>query len=199
MLKGTQGPYLEIGPGTGFITEIIPTPLICVESDTSRLQELKKYTVIWSKIQSLNRTSHSLLQQAQTCVSNLPFDQSIGILLHCYHEFLIRDYIVILQQEVADKILKSCSVLSHKINHLFEVLECYSINSSSFNPKPKTDATLLKLRVKKHDKGYLAQLNLINQPRKKLKNNGIKWGCDYRIDQLSLEEAYAKYLESNPQ
>ena len=75
LLLEYPAPFLEIGPGKGHISRVIPDPKSCVEKDEIHKPYLKNLDVIWDDI-----TNIQLNSAFKTCVSNLPFDTSIQIL-----------------------------------------------------------------------------------------------------------------------
>lgn len=188
ILKNCESPFLEIGPGKGDITKIIPGERLCVECNLRHIKDLEKENVIWSRIEKVKH-----LPDVKTCVSNLPYGGGIGILIHCVKSYeSIKKYIVILQKEVVDKMINSKSLLHHKMSHLFKIKFLIQLPSSSFNPKPFVNGCLIELIPNQIDWKYIDFLNRIKHPRKILKNNGIN--SYLRLEQISKEELYQLYI-----
>ena len=189
-----KGKILEIGSGKGHISAILPCNSIFIEKDLKHKIFLCNYPhVIWKDIFDIKPRE---IDSCNTVVSNLPFDKSISILLHCVKNyFFLKLYYVILQQEVALSILNKNSVLSHKINHIFNVSFVRKIPNSCFEIKPKVNGILLKLEKKEFiNWSYLNFLNSIKHPRKTLHNNGLLL-CYKRINELTSSELYDLYLK----
>lgn len=182
-LKPLEGPFLEIGPGKGSITEYIPDPKLLVEPQRIHEPFLKDQRVLWTKIQKL----YQLPLGCKTLVSNLPFDQSMSILIHCAKYFHLKDYVVIVPKSLIQKVCGSKSKLAHKFHHLFNLQILRTLKSSFFNPKPSIEACLVHLNLKNSlDWTYVEFLNRWTSPRKIL-----KIGCSTkRIDQYDFKELY---------
>lgn len=193
-----EPPFLQIGPGHGNITRVLPKEkLLLVENNLKVQDELKDYTVIYDKIQNIKHLDCSY----KTLVSNLPFDQSIAILVHCLKYFDFKDYLVLIDSALFDNIKDSKRLISFKFNHFFSIQKVIKVPKSHFTPIT-VNAVLLHLRPKKINWTYIDQLNKIRHPRKFLKNNGILW-CKQlenkrlcEIDQKTMYHYYLKFYRS---
>ena len=156
---------LEIGPGTGNLTEGIlkknPKKVLVVEKDnnlTSLLKEKFK-----NKIEVINKDilkidENLLSDQTLTVFGNLPYNISTEIL--CKWILNIKDkiwfdcLILMFQKEVADRIIsdfdtKNYGRLTILANWRLHIEKIFDISPASFRPKPKIDSTVLFFKPKK--------------------------------------------------
>jgi len=150
---------LEIGPGTGNLTEGIlkknPKKVLVVEKDdnlTSLLKEKFK-----NKIEVINKDvlkidENLLSDQTLTVFGNLPYNISTEIL--CKWILNIKDkiwfdYLILMfQKEVADRIIsdfntKSYGRLTILANRRLNIKKICDVSPVSFQPKPKIYSSIL--------------------------------------------------------
>ena len=155
---------LEIGPGTGNLTEKIlekkPRKLIVVEKDSNLTNLLKKK--FENKIQILNKDildCYNIFDYNEPIkvFGNLPYNISTKILISFIKINNLHDkfnkFIFIFQKEVAERILanentKNYGRLSIFTSWKMDKLKIIDINPKFFYPKPKVWSTLLKLEPK---------------------------------------------------
>ena len=156
---------LEIGPGTGNLTEGIlrknPKKVLVVEKDdnlTSLLKEKFK-----NKIEVINKDilkidENLLSDQTLTVFGNLPYNISTEILCKWIlniKEKIWFDYLILMfQKEVADRIIsdfnsKSYGRLTILANWRLNIKKICDISPVSFHPKPKIHSTILFFTPKK--------------------------------------------------
>ena len=156
---------LEIGPGTGNLTEGIlgknPKKLLVVEKDndlTSLLKEKFK-----NKIEVINKDilkvdENLLSDQTLTVFGNLPYNISTEILckwiLNIKEKIWFDNLILMFQKEVADRIIsnfntKSYGRLTILANWRLDIKKICDVSPLSFQPKPKVKSTVLFLKPKK--------------------------------------------------
>ena len=156
---------LEIGPGTGNLTEGIlkknPKKVLVVEKDndlTSLLKEKFK-----NKIEVINKDilkidENLLSDQTLTVFGNLPYNISTEILckwiLNIKEKIWFDCLILMFQKEVADRIIsdfntKSYGRLTILANWRLHIKKICDISPLSFQPKPKIDSTVLFFKPKK--------------------------------------------------
>ena len=183
---------LEVGPGTGNLTDAIlkknPKELILVEKDTNLLDLLKERYP--KKIRFINEDildiSVSNLSKNKLIVfGNLPYNISTEILtkwiLNLDTNLWFDQLILMFQKEVADRIISNSNTanygrLSIISNWKLNIKKIIDIKPNSFKPRPKIDSTLLVFTPKK-DFFKLDHPNSIekvtrvffNQKRKKIK------------------------------
>ncbi len=156
---------LEIGPGTGNLTESIikknPKKLFVIEKDSSLTKLLKgKFN------QDIDIINEDILKFSLNNISdknliifgNLPYNISTQILIKWivnYKEFLsFNKLILMFQKEVAERILaktdsKHYGRLSIISNWKLDIKKEFDISPNCFFPKPKVESTLLSFIPKK--------------------------------------------------
>ena len=155
---------LEVGPGTGNLTEKIlkkkPKKLIVVEKDKNLTIFLKKkfnnnIEIINDDILSYNQ---EIFNNKKIIVfGNLPYNVSTQILTSWIKKNDLNNFckrfILMFQKEVADRILAKCNsknygrlsiISSWKMN----IKKIVDINPSSFSPPPKIKSSLLVFEPK---------------------------------------------------
>jgi 16S rRNA (adenine1518-N6/adenine1519-N6)-dimethyltransferase len=156
---------LEIGPGTGNLTEGIlkknPKKVLVVEKDNNLTGLLKEK--FKNKIEVINKDilkidENLLSDQTLTVFGNLPYNISTEIL--CKWILNIKDkiwfdcLILMFQKEVADRIIsdfdtKNYGRLTILANWRLHIEKIFDISPASFRPKPKIDSTVLFFKPKK--------------------------------------------------
>ena len=184
---------LEVGPGTGNLTEYIlkknPKKIFVIEKDSNLVNLLNgKFS---DKINILNKDIlkfdlNSISKEKIIIFGNLPYNISTKILTQwittpekfkCYKKLIL-----MFQKEVADRILaktnsKNYGRLSIISNWRLNIKKEFNISPQCFFPKPKVDSTLLSFVPKKEfyyikNPENLEKITRIffNQRRKMIKN-----------------------------
>ena len=156
---------LEIGPGTGNLTEGIlkknPKKVLMVEKDNDLTNLLKEK--FKNKIEVINKDvlkidENLLSDQTLTVFGNLPYNISTEILCKWIlniKEKIWFDYLILMfQKEVADRIIsdfntKSYGRLTILANWRLNIKKICDVSPVSFKPKPKIDSTVLFFKPKK--------------------------------------------------
>ena len=184
---------LEVGPGTGNLTEFIfkknPKQIYAVEKDYNLVNFLNekfegKIKIINEDI--LNFKINNISNEKFIIYGNLPYNISTQILTQWIvdqHQFSsIKKLILMFQKEVANRIIakinsKNYGRLSIISNWKLNIKKEFDINPKSFFPKPKVDSTLLSFVPKKDFFHIKKPANLekitrifFNQRRKMIKN-----------------------------
>ena len=167
---------LEIGPGTGSLTEGIlkkkPKKVLVVEKDDDLTKLLKvkfknKIEIINSDI--LNIDENLLSDKTLTVFGNLPYNISTEILckwiLNLKERIWFDCLILMFQKEVADRIIsdfntKSYGRLTILANWRLDIKKICDITPTSFLPKPKIDSTVLFFKPKKEFFSFKDSKNL---------------------------------------
>ena len=203
---------LEIGPGTGNLTELIlkkkPKKFHIIEKDERLIKTLNerfrnKLTIINEDIlkYDLRLLSHKDL----IIFGNLPYNISSQILVnfinYSYSEFSYKKLVLMFQKEVADRILaedntKNYGRLSIFSSWKLNIKKIMDINPSSFFPKPKVISSLLVFEPKINYIKFKNSNNLenitnifFNQKRKMIKKplNILFKDSKKVIDELDLD------------
>ena len=198
---------LEIGPGYGFITDLIlenkPKKVLLVEKDFNLIKHLNnkyknnnKVEILGNDILKTNLSDFKNL----IIISNLPYNISTKIILYLF-EFNknISKMVLMIQKEVAEKFDYNLPKMN-KYKFLTKVVSsfsrCFNVSSNVFVPKPKVESTVVKFVFNKKN------FNLINAKsfsklifrnvRKKIYNNikisNKKKLLEKRVDELSIKE-----------
>ena len=203
---------LEIGPGTGNLTEFIlqkkPKKFHVIEKDERLINNLKekfdkKLTIINEDI--LKYDLKSLSDKDLVIFGNLPYNVSSQILAnfiyYSYSEFSYKKLVLMFQKEVADRILaeensKNYGRLSIFSSWKLNIKKIMDINPSSFFPKPKVMSSLLIFEPKINYVKFKNSKNLehitnvfFNQRRKMIKKplNILFKDTNKVIDELNLD------------
>ena len=157
---------LEVGPGTGNLTDFIlkkkPKKIFVVEKDKNLVDLLnkkfkEKTNIINQDI--LKFKLNSISNENLIIYGNLPYNISTEILIKWIVEqekFLSCEKLILMfQKEVADRILaktnsKNYGRLSIISNWKLDIKKEFNISSKCFFPKPKVDSTLLSFVPKKN-------------------------------------------------
>ena len=184
---------LEVGPGTGNLTEYIlkkkPKKIFVIEKDSNLVNLLNgKFS---DKINILNRDIlkfdlNNISKEKIIIFGNLPYNISTKILtqwISSHEKFkCYKKLILMFQKEVADRILaktnsRNYGRLSIISNWRLNIKKEFNISPQCFFPKPKVDSTLLSFVPKKEfyyikNPENLEKITRIffNQRRKMIKN-----------------------------
>ncbi len=156
---------LEIGPGTGNLTEGIlkenPKKVLVIEKDgnlTKLLKEKFKNKIDIINEDILKIDENLLSEQTLTVFGNLPYNISTEILckwiLNIKKKIWFDSLILMFQKEVADRIIsdfdtKSYGRLTILANWRLDIKKICDISPVSFQPKPKIESTVLFFKPKK--------------------------------------------------
>tara|TARA_Y100000816_G_scaffold264208_1_gene223176 strand:+ start:42 stop:824 length:783 start_codon:yes stop_codon:yes gene_type:complete len=185
---------LEIGPGTGNLTEYIvkanPKTIIVVEKDFNLTKLLKiKFK---KKVKIINddilKITEDFYNEKFIIYGNLPYNISTQILAFwCLSKKIkFKKLILMFQKEVADRIVakvntKNYSRITILSNWKFYIKKLFDINPECFSPRPKIKSSLLEFTPKKNivDIKYPKNIEKItniffSQRRKMVKKNFMK-------------------------
>ena len=185
---------LEIGPGTGNLTEYIvkanPKTIIVVEKDFNLTKLLKNK--FKKKVKIINddilKLSENFYNEKFIIYGNLPYNISTQILAFwCLSKKIkFKKLILMFQKEVADRIVakvntKNYSRITILSNWKFYIKKLFDINPECFSPRPKIKSSLLEFTPKKNivDIKYPKNIEKItniffSQRRKMVKKNFMK-------------------------
>ena len=202
---------LEVGPGTGNLTEFIfkknPKQIYAIEKDYNLVNFLNekfegKIKIINEDI--LNFKINNISNEKFIIYGNLPYNISTQILTQWIvdqQQFSsIKKLILMFQKEVANRIIaqinsKNYGRLSIISNWRLNIKKEFDINPKFFFPKPKVDSTLLSFVPRKDFFHIKKPANLekitrifFNQRRKMIKNplRQIFKDSDQIVEKLKL-------------
>ena len=184
---------LEIGPGTGNLTEYIlkksPSNLFLVEKDRVLCEKLE--TKFGDKVKIINKDilkidEKKISQKKLIVFGNLPYNISTEIicswLIKLENNFWFSELILMFQKEVAERIISKINTtnygrLSILLNWKMDIKKIFDIGPNCFLPKPKIDSSVLHFIPKKTFFSIQKSRNLemvtrifFNQRRKMIKN-----------------------------
>ncbi len=157
---------LEIGPGTGNLTQYIlnkkPKKFSVIEKDNNLVNKLKdkffkNLNIINDDI--LNIDESLLFKEKVIVFGNLPYNISTEILtkwiINLKDDFWFENLVLMFQKEVADRIIANYNSsnygrLSILANWKLIIKKICDIKPSSFAPKPKIDSSLLLFAPRKN-------------------------------------------------
>ena len=185
---------LEIGPGTGNLTEYIlqenPNYLTVIEKDENLCQKLflrfnEKIKIINNDVLKENLEIRNSNEKF-TVFGNLPYNISTEIIcrwvLNLKETYWFDELILMFQKEVADRIIAKENTsqfgrLAVLMNWRLNINKVFDIGPNSFFPKPKIDSSVLHFTPKNEFKKFRNSKNIeivtrtfFNQRRKMIKN-----------------------------
>ena len=185
---------LEIGPGTGNLTEFIlkenPNHLTVIEKDENLCQKLSlrfkdkikiiNNDILKENLEMINSNSKF------TVFGNLPYNISTEIIcrwvLNLKETCWFNELILMFQKEVADRIIAKQNTsqfgrLAVLMNWRLNIKKIFDIGPNSFSPKPKIDSSVLHFTPKNEFQKFKNPKNIeivtrtfFNQRRKMIKN-----------------------------
>ena len=223
-IKGAS--VLEIGPGGGFLTKSILEQQIeriwAFEIDSDWAGYLKeqytdaRFTVFLENF--LDIDFNKFQEHAPwTVLANLPYQVTFPI-LHLFYEHrrLFKEGVIMVQEEVAQKIVKTrgkgFGFISVFFQYYFEWRLLDKVPPSAFNPPPKVFSRTLYFKPKTNvapigqEKEFWKFIKIcFKQPRRTLRNNLAQSHYDVakfsdeqlasRAQQLSIEELKGMWLQ----
>ena len=206
---------LEVGPGGGALTKhLVKIPginFIAVELDEDKIEWLKKgYPVLKDKIIAKSFLDiDKPFDEPFTVIGNFPYNISTQIL------FKILDWkddvpvaIGMFQKEVAQRVAskegsKVYGVLSVLIQAFYEVEYLFDVSSAAFNPPPKVQSGVIRLRRKKEtlnvksDRAFTVLVKTAFNQRRKTLRNAVKslFTTDILQDEIFNKRAEALSVE----
>ena len=183
---------IEIGPGSGALTkELIKKncDVICFEIDERLKEKLSvlecsNLKIVFKDFLNVNLNEYIDYTKYKNIyfVGNLPYYITTAIINKIVNESKPYEIVIMIQKEVADRFnAKPCTKqygsLSVFLQYNFDIEKVCNVSKNCFEPIPKVDSTVLKLKtnkkyaVKDEDKFYKLIKNAFRQKRKNLRNN----------------------------
>ena len=158
----SEDDIVEIGPGLGFLTELItnksPDKIDCIEIDPDLCNLLRGNFLNFSflhlhNVDAMRFDFASVLSEKTKIVANLPYNISVPLLMKLLKEYIFApDMYVLVQKEVAQRICslggKKFGTVSVISNFLANTEILFDIPPEAFNPKPKVHSTFIKISPK---------------------------------------------------
>ncbi len=189
----TNKDVLEIGPGTGNLTEYIikkkPKKLFLIEKDEALYQELQ--LKFQNEVEIINQDilkidEKKISDNKLIVFGNLPYNISTEIIcswiIKLEKNFWFTELILMFQKEVADRIVSKINTsnygrLSILLNWRMNIQKVFDISPNCFSPRPKVDSSLLHftpkedyLKIQKSKNLEMITRIFFNQRRKMIKN-----------------------------
>ena len=189
----TNKDVLEIGPGTGNLTEYIikkkPKKLFLIEKDEALYQELQ--LKFQNEVEIINQDilkidEKKISDNKLIVFGNLPYNISTEIIcswiIKLEKNFWFTELILMFQKEVADRIVSKINTsnygrLSILLNWRMNIQKVFDISRNCFSPRPKVDSSLLHftpkedyLKIQKSKNLEMITRIFFNQRRKMIKN-----------------------------
>lgn len=205
---------LEVGAGMGNLTYFLAKKckkVIAVERDERLVEILKKILkdqknvkIIKADILKFNPKKYNLQKFKYKVVANLPYYLSSRFLRTFLEKFPPKEMILLLQKELAEKILakdKKESILSLSVKFFAKPKILGIIKKELFWPKPKVDSAILKLEIKRKKSKIKKELFFkflktgFSHPKKKLISNLV---MKLNFEKEELEKLFEEIkLEKN--
>ena len=184
---------LEIGPGTGNLTEYIlkekPKKIFLIEKDKVLCHQLQlkfQNKVVIKNEDILKINENDISDNKLVVFGNLPYNISTKIvcnwILKLERDFWFSELILMFQKEVADRIISKINSSNYGrlaifLNWKMDIKKVFDIKPNCFYPKPKVYSTLVHFTPKNNYFKLNGSKNLekitrifFNQKRKKIKN-----------------------------
>ena len=202
----------EIGPGLGFLTDIIlskkPKKIILIEKDNLLARKLKEKYSDNKRVEIINKDilRYNITEFKNIIViSNLPYNISTKIILKLFNfRRHIKEMIFMVQKEVSLKFDYNLPKMNKYkfITYLnAEYSRCFDISANVFYPKPKVKSSIVKFVIKNNkinfDKANKFSNIIFKNIRKKISNNinidVNKNILNKRVDKITLKELLILY------
>ncbi|WP_019201083.1 23S ribosomal RNA methyltransferase Erm [Tsukamurella sp. 1534] len=149
LVADTDGPILEIGPGSGALTRplaCLGRPLTAVEIDDRHARRLRR-ELHGTTVIHRDFLDHRLSPEPHTVVGNLPFHLTTAILRKVLHAPHWTDAVLITQWEVARRRagVGGSTMMTAQWLPWYEFRLRQRIPAGAFTPRPTVDAGLLTI------------------------------------------------------
>lgn len=217
--EGSQ--VLEIGPGCGTLTTTLMRGVkrvVAVEMDRDAVlflkEELVPYGLQLEHADVLGLDIEVLLGGSGekrsrddgsngnwVCVSNLPYNASVPIILKLLgHPEVLCRLVVMVQKEVAERLCarhgsKAYGSLSYAVQMRAEVSKCFELGPGAFSPPPKVQSAVVLLTLKRKPHERLEAIEKVVKSaflhrRKTLRNALTSYAKEQELSKEAVERAF---------
>lgn len=211
-IKEKEPPFLEIGGGTGNLTEILASygKVLTIEKDKRLVKILENKFKNLKNVEILKGDALVILKNKNlkewTVVGNIPYNITnplLKILLD--RKDLPKSIILMVQKEVGERILEKegkSSFLSIFVSFFAKPKFIFKVSKNSFFPRPKVDSFLIEIEPKRDfpknlKKEFLKVIKIgYSFKRKILLNNFSKF---VKLKKEKLKELLSPFSEKRPE
>ena len=156
---------VEIGPGTGFLTDEIitkkPKKLYLIEKDYFLYLNLKKKYHSYRNIEIINEDALKFnlknIKEKKKIISNLPYNISIKLIINWLKlNSELSIMVLMIQKEVAEKMKFTGKEKKNRLNLFMTVTSNYriefNVSQNVFFPKPKVNSAVISITPKENKK-----------------------------------------------
>ena len=185
---------LEIGPGMGVLTKYLlekPTSTYVIEIDRDSVEYLNEhYPKLHGKIISKDFLKYNINEVFEgkpfAIIGNFPYNISTQIVFKCLEmRQQVPEFSGMFQKEVAERICekkgtKAYGILSVLVQAFYEAEYLFTVSPEVFNPPPKVNSGVLRLRRKENfklpcnEKLFFSVVKTGFQQRRKTLRNSLK-------------------------
>ena len=156
-IQGNNLPLLEIGPGTGVLTQflIARDNFLAYDVDIESIDFLKKaYPEHEGKFHLVDFLKADLSQSFQSpyaIIGNFPYNISSQIFFKVLEQkHLVKEVVCMLQKEVAERLAappgsKTYGILSVFLQAYYKIEYLFTVHEHVFNPPPKVKSGVIRL------------------------------------------------------
>jgi 16S rRNA (adenine1518-N6/adenine1519-N6)-dimethyltransferase len=152
-LQSTDLPVLEIGPGTGVLTELLikKVDLSVIEIDRESIEHLRKHFPSLKIIEG-DFLEHDITEKKLAVIGNFPYNISSQIFFRVLDSRQqVHEVVCMIQKEVADRIAskegnKVYGILSVLLQAYYDIDYLFKVPPGVFNPPPKVKSAVIRLR-----------------------------------------------------
>jgi 16S rRNA (adenine1518-N6/adenine1519-N6)-dimethyltransferase len=183
---------LEVGPGTGILTQELikkdAKKIFAIEFDKDLKPELEKIKNHFNNFDyiisdALTFDERKIFKKNVIIFGNLPYNISLKLLIKWIYSEpwppFYNQMVLMFQKEVAERIIassnnKKYSRISILSNARLNINFHFNISKKEFNPEPKVDSTVLSFTPKKNSNFKLDDLKILSELTKNIFNTKRK-------------------------
>lgn len=152
-LQSTDVPVLEIGPGTGVLTEMLVKTIkdfSVIEIDKESIEYLHEHFPQLKIIEG--DFLEYPIENNLAIIGNFPYNISSQIFFHVLdYRDKVKEIVCMLQKEVADRLAskhgnKTYGILSVLLQAYYDIDYLFKVPPGVFNPPPKVNSAVIRLR-----------------------------------------------------